>query len=117
MDRRRTLRLRGLLLLAALMLGIVGQAASALAMAESTHPSMSSMPMPGGCSGCAGTADDMSTPPACTLVFCANLPSVSTQSPAAEEPAKAVYPLIAAHIGPGITIRPDPGPPKPVHDR
>ena len=117
MDRRRILRLRALVLLGALMLGIVGQAASALAMAEKAHAPMSSMTMPGDCSGCAGTADDMSALPSCALAFCANLPAVSAQAPTTETPVKAAYPLIAADIGPGITIRPAPGPPKPLHDR
>ena len=115
MDHRRILRLRALILLVALMLGIVGQTAAALAMAEDSHSPMSSMTTPGGCSGCAGTADDMSTPPGCTLAFCANLPVAPTQALATEAPSKAVYPLIAADIGAGITIRPDPGPPKPLH--
>ncbi len=117
MDRRRILRVRALVLLGALMLGIVGQAASALAMAEKAHPPVSSMTMPGDCSGCAGTADDMSALPTCALAFCAALPAVSVRGPTAETPAKAAYPLIAADIGPGITIKPDPGPPKPLHDR
>ena len=117
MNRRRILRLRAFVLLAALMFGIVGQTAAALAMAERAHPPMSSMTMPGDCSGCAGTADDMSTLPACALAFCANLPAAATQAPANEAFAKAIYPLIAADIGPGITVRPDPGPPKPLHNR
>lgn len=117
MNRRRILRLRAVALLAALMLGIVGQTVAALAMAESAHPPMSSMTMPSDCSGCAGAADDMSTLPACALALCAYLPAAATQAPLNEAFAKAIYPLIAADIGRGITIRPDPGPPKPLHDR
>ena len=116
MDHRRILRLRALTLLVALMLGILGQTAAALAMAEDSHSPMSSMTMPGGCLGCAGTADDTSTP-VCTLAFCANLLAVPAQAPAVAAPSKAVYPPIAADTGAGITIRPDPGPPKPLHHR
>ena len=113
MDRRR---IRAFVLLLALAFGIVGQAVTALAMPMGTHAPASSMTMPGGCSGCLGTADDVSVQPACALAFCANLPTVATDGHV-ETPSFATYPLIASDFGPGISVAPDPGPPKPLRHR
>src|SRR5437667_6598528 len=113
MDYRR---IRAIVLLLAFAFGIVGQTAAALAMPMGTHAPASSMTMPGGCSGCLGTADDTSLQPACALAFCVNLPTVATDGHV-ETPSLATYPLVASDFGPGISVAPDPGPPKPLHHR
>jgi hypothetical protein len=115
MDHSRFHRFRALVLLVALTLGIVGQTAAAMAM--DAHPPTSSMTMPGGCSGCVGTADDMSTAPVCAVAFCANLLAIPAAGPIVETPSKAIYPLIASDFAHGLSVPPDPGPPKPFHHR
>ena len=109
-------RVRALVLLIALVLGIGGQTVAAFAMAMDARPASSSMNMPGGCSGCVGTADDTSVPPACALAFCANLPALPADGHV-ETPLMVIYPLVASDFGPGISVAPDPGPPKPLHHR
>ena len=116
MDHRRFHRVRALLLLVAFGLGIIGQTTAVLAMPMDHNPVGSSKMMPGNCSGCPGTGDDMSLAPACAITFCANLPSAA-QAPVVDTPTKAIYPLIASDVGPGIAVPPDPGPPKPLHHR
>jgi hypothetical protein len=115
MDHSRFHRFRALVLLVALTLGFAGQTVAAMAMAA--QPPTSSMTMPGGCSGCVGTADDMSLSPVCAVGFCANLPAVAADGSIVETSSTAIYPLIASDFGPGVSIPPDPGPPKPLHHR
>lgn len=106
-----SLRFRAFLLLVAFALSIGGQAAMGAAMAARTRPiAPAVLSAAGGSPGCdrAGGA----VAPLCAPVSCANLPVIAAQRAIFEAP-RAALPVSASNVvGPGISSKPDPHPPR-----
>jgi hypothetical protein len=122
MSHGMVLRLRLLALLLAFGIGLPGQTVAAAAM-----PMAMLMPQDAVASGAsaahAGTCPlcpQRDTPcaptamPTCPSAFCSVLPAVLPAGPTMVHGAPATFQAIAQHAAPGITIRPDLGPPRPI---
>lgn len=105
-------RIRTLLLLVAFGLSFGGQAITGVVMAAPAIPAAATpASMVSECHGCGSTA---ALAPQCGTVFCANVPLVPTQR-AAFETSAAMTSISALYvIGPGLSSRPDPYPPRPA---
>ena len=122
MSHGMVLRLRSLALLLAFGIGLLAQTVAAVAM-----PMAMLMPQDAVASSASTHADTCplcpqrdtpaapTTMPTCPSAFCSVLQAVLPAGPAMVHGAPATFQAIAQHAGPGITIRPDLGPPRPVH--
>ena len=104
-------RVRALLLLLALCLGIAGQFAARAAMAAPMMPSQAThVSAAGSCAGCGGDANGMA--PQCAIVSCAGMPGLPASGPAIERVEPAAFSLPATDTYTGLSPRPDPHPPR-----
>ena len=116
MDRAGFKRLRIIVLLLCLGVGVVGQVVSALAMPMplQSHEDMTaaSPPMrsPGECPACPHPGP--ATAPSCVLAFCSVLPAVLPLGPIVAAAVRVNFPPGPAGAAHGLTIRPDLGPPR-----
>ena len=123
MSHGMVLRLRSLALLLAFGIGLLGQTVAAVAMPmamltpQDAVASSASTALAGTCSRCPqrDTPAAPMTIPTCPSAFCSGLPAVLPAGPTIVHTAPATFQAIAQHAGPGITIRPDLGPPRPIH--
>jgi hypothetical protein len=116
-------RLRALVLLVALGIGLAGQAmaSGSMSMAQEDGSGMAvSMQGMDGCPGCTGrdSSDNSSKAlaPSCALAFCSisMSPAILPQGPAFIPPPRVTLILTAAERVQGISIRPDLDPPRPI---
>jgi len=123
MSHGMVLRLRSLALLLAFGIGLLGQTVAAVAMPmamlmpQDAAASSASATHAGACPLCP-QRDTPAAPtaiPRCPSPFCSVLPAVLPAGPTIVHAAPAAFQAIAQHAGPGITIRPDLGPPRPIH--
>jgi len=108
-------RLRALILLVALGIGLAGQAAAAFAMpmAQDDGPGLTAPTGgSGSCPGCDPADSSQALVPSCGAAFCAASPAILAQAPAIKPTPQASFPLVTAEGVEGITVRPDLGPPR-----
>ncbi len=117
-------RLRALVLLVALGIGLAGQAMASvsMSMAQDDGPGIAvSMRGMDGCPGCAGrdSSDNSSKAlaPSCVLAYCSISvsPAILAQGPAVIPVHHGTFIPTAAERVRGISIRPDLGPPRAIH--
>ena len=110
-------RLRALVLLVSLGIGLAGQAAAAFAMpmAQDVGPGLTAPTGgSGGCPGCAPGDASQALAPSCGVGLCSASPAILAQGPAIKPTPHAIFLLVTAERIQGITVRPDLGPPKPT---
>jgi hypothetical protein len=123
MSHGLVVRLRSLALLLAFGMGLLGRTVAAVAMPMA-------MPMPQDAMASSASATHArtcplcprhdtpaapATMPSCPSAFCAALPAVLPAGPTMVQCVPATFQAIAQHAGPGVTVRPDLGPPRPIH--
>lgn len=122
MNYRTLMRLRVLALLLALFSGVAGQSLAAMAMPmpmqmpQDTVASGKSTMDSGRCPACPKQSDVPGSPAmGCATIFCPVLPAVLPAAPLVAPPARASFPLVVLGGESGLTLRPDLGPPRPIH--
>jgi|SRR5579883_701633 len=117
-------RLRALTLLIALSIGFAGQIVAAVAMpmpmqtSNETPTASTSTADSDGCAGCPerhGLPGSPAMTPSCAAIFCGVPPAVVPSVPTVAPLGKATFPQIAVLDNVGRTVRPDLGPPRPLH--
>lgn len=122
MSHGKCVRLRGLALVVAFGIGLLGQVIAAVAMpmpmpqvkASLTHATANSS----GCPSCPKWRDVPGSPamaPACGVAFCSALPAVLPPGPIVTPRDRARFSLMFVGCTAGLTVRPDLGPPRPIH--
>jgi hypothetical protein len=116
--------LRALTLLVAFGIGILGQVAATIAMPMPMQMPQdmaafgSSTSDSSACPACPKQRDVPGSPAmaTCVAAFCSVLPAVLPTGPIVAPLVHTSFPLIAVSGGQGVTIRPDLGPPRPIHN-
>jgi hypothetical protein len=116
--------LRALVLLAAFGSGFIAQLVAAaamplpMAMRQGAVVAVNSNSDSSDCATCPMNRDlpgPGAVAPGCPLIFCSALSAVVPAGPIVAKVAGQIFPQIAGRIETGVTVRPDHGPPKPLH--
>jgi len=115
-------RLRVLTLLVAFGFGILGQAVAVAAMPMGMSMPPSAAPsvtaVADGCGGCLGQQHAPASPamaPSCVSAFCSVMPAVLPAGPVVATVAHTTFAPVAFRGDAGLALRPDLGPPRPIH--
>jgi hypothetical protein len=115
-------RLRALVLLLALGIGLAAQAVAATAAVMSTPMSQDMAPMVsssmtemGYCPACDGKDSPAAMMLGCVSAFCAASVAILEPGLSVEAAGRAAFPMVAYTKARGMTIRPALGPPRSIH--
>ena len=117
-------RLCALTLLAALSIGFLGPITAAAAMQmpmQMPQEMVVASSLTGHADNCPACPKQRDVPgsaamaPGCELIFCSGLPAIIPTESVAPPVARESFPRITISNETGLTIRPDLGPPRPIH--